>query len=80
MPPTTISIRLPTELLEKLRAAAAARGTTVTELLLGPWRSDGPGAPPNQGSGGRKEPVRHEVTVEKPKPFKSRLKGEWKAP
>ena len=40
MPPTTISLRLPTELLAKLREVAAQRKTTVTELLLGPWRGD----------------------------------------
>lgn len=84
MPPTTpVTIRVPNETLARMRLAASQRGVTLTELMLSPWTAKrDPGPPPNQGSGGEKPPIRIEVALadQKPKPFKSRLKGEWKAP
>lgn len=47
MPPTkTIAIRVPNEVLDRLREAAAKRGVTVTDLLLAPWRQGEPTSRP----------------------------------
>lgn len=82
-PTTPVTIRVPNETLARMRLAASQRGVTLTELMLSPWTAKrDPGPPPDLGSGGKKAPIRTEaaLTDQKRKPFKSRLKGEWKAP
>lgn len=84
---TPVTIRVPLDVLERLRAAVKSRGVTLTDLLLGPWRGEPeavaapprpplmPGSPTTVAA-----PARSKTAVVEVVPFKSRLKGEWKAP
>jgi hypothetical protein len=54
---TSITIRVPVDLLEGLRAAASQRGVTLTELLLGPWRPSSEAAAPSRSPRAPRSPT-----------------------
>lgn len=81
---TPVTIRVPPDVLQRIRATATAKGVTLTDLLLGPWRGEpepvAAAPPPSRGPTTAVAAARRKTVVAEVAPFKSRLKGEWKAP
>ena len=74
MPPArTFTLRIPQDVLTRLRAEAASRGVTVTDVLLSPWRGDGPARSLPQA-----ETLAVAARRRRAKPPRYRLEGRWK--
>lgn len=90
MPTTPFLLKVPDDILARLRAAAAARGVSVASLLLEPWRGGeavpvvAPTPPLRPRSAtvvvSPKRRIAVTVKASDERPLVIRLKGQWKAP